>query len=115
MLAADLGDLGLFLHVAGRFTDVAMTVSRSEVRFAMLSAVDQGDDVIRLPGLARLDHQFAQVADAVVAVEDALAHTRRYVHPVVLADPFGDGAAHRVAPQILGTSCAGLLLNLRAN
>lgn len=73
---------------------MAMAMSRGEVRLAMLSAVDQRDDVIRVPGLARLDRHLAQVADAVVAVVDALADTRRDVHAVVLADPFGDGPAH---------------------
>jgi len=94
MLAAHLGDLGLFLHVEDGLADMAMGMGRGEVRLAMLTAVDQGDDVIRLPGFAGLDRQLANVADAVVSVEYALAHSRRDIHAVVLTDPFVAGAAH---------------------
>lgn len=87
VLAADLGHLGLFPYVLSGFADVAMRMSRSQVRLAMLATIDDRDDVIGLPSLACLDRQLAQVADAAVSVEDAQSHPGRDVDAVVLAEP----------------------------
>ena len=95
VLLARALDLGLAGFFAVRLRQVAMSMCRGEVAFAVLAAFNQGFDVIRVPRLACLNRQFADMADAAEPVIDAQAHAGRNRRIVVATDPFWKRARHQ--------------------
>lgn len=106
MLAADLGDLGLFLHIKRCLTEMTMRMRRREIAFGIGSAIDQGNDVICLPRFPDLDLQFAYVALATVSVIDALTNAGWGFRVVTFADPLFDCARHHQTPNSLASTPA---------
>src|SRR5690606_7357472 len=81
-------DPGLLGHVLLCLCQMAVSMCRSEIAFAVLASIDQSDDVISLPRLPSLDRQLADVALALRAVVDPLPDAWGYLGVGRLPDPF---------------------------
>jgi hypothetical protein len=80
----------LLLHVGLGLGRLAPLAERMEIALAVRSAVDDGDDVVAGPGIARAEEAAAAVdgiAAAVVALEDPEPHAGRHRGVGGQADP----------------------------